>query len=116
MCILGVLLGLLSIPYCVGVEDIPKIWMKYFGPTGSGGRIRFRNCSDFAGFIDDDLEISGHLGFRQGAAVWILLCFGFCTAVGVLKAVLKLDKRLGSSFGTSLFAFSLAGFPRSSMS
>ena len=95
MCILGVLLGLLSIPYCVGVEDIPKIWMKYFGPTG----VAFLSISLFdAGFIDDDLEIAGHLGFRQGAAVWILLCFGFCTAVGILKAILKLDKLLAGSF------------------
>lgn len=77
MIIMGVVLGLLSIPYCAGVEDIPKLWLKAFGP---------------AGFIDADLEISGHLGVGQGAPVWILLCWGFCTAVGILKAVMKLDK------------------------
>ena len=54
-------------------------------------RRRF-NCR---GFIDADLEISGHLGVGQGAPVWILLCWGFCTAVGILKAVMKLDKHPG---------------------
>lgn len=77
MCVMGAILGLLSIPYCAGVEDIPKFWLRYFGPEG---------------FVEENLELSSQTFFRRGATSWILFCWGFCTAVGVLKVLVKLDK------------------------
>eukprot|EP00435_Cladocopium_sp_Y103_P019754 s696_g4.t2 len=77
MCFMGAILGLLSIPYCAGVEDIPKFWLRRFGP---------------AGFVEENLELSSQIFFRRGGASWILFCWGFCTAVGVLKVLVKLDK------------------------
>ncbi|CAJ1364571.1 unnamed protein product [Effrenium voratum] len=72
MCFLGVVLGLLSIPYCAGVSSVPFAWLEYFGPAGL-------------------IEESENLHFLAGSRTWILLCWGFCTVAGILKALLKLD-------------------------
>eukprot|EP00438_Fugacium_kawagutii_P009847 Skav209414 [mRNA] locus=scaffold1411:71044:73817:+ [translate_table: standard] len=45
-----------------------------------------------AGFVEENLELSGTTFFLRGGETWILLCWAFCTAVGVLKVLVGLDK------------------------
>eukprot|EP00439_Symbiodinium_sp_Y106_P063472 s3534_g9.t2 len=71
--ILGIALGLISVPYCAGVEKIPELWLEHFGPPG----------------LIDNVH---NLSFCAGSTNWILLCWGFCTVAGALKASLDLDK------------------------
>ncbi|CAE7524906.1 RPS15 [Symbiodinium sp. CCMP2592] len=71
--VLGIALGLISVPYCAGVEKIPELWLEHFGPPG----------------LIDNVH---NLSFCAGSTNWILLCWGFCTVAGALKASLDLDK------------------------
>ncbi|OLP80277.1 40S ribosomal protein S15 [Symbiodinium microadriaticum] len=94
--VLGIALGLISVPYCLELKQYatsfydPGSGLVITPDAGPQNHWRQGRLEHFGppGLIDNVHNLS----FCAGSTNWILLCWGFCTIAGALKASLDLDK------------------------
>eukprot|EP00931_Biecheleriopsis_adriatica_P105967 TRINITY_DN80485_c0_g1_i1.p1 TRINITY_DN80485_c0_g1~~TRINITY_DN80485_c0_g1_i1.p1 ORF type:complete len:501 (-),score=79.56 TRINITY_DN80485_c0_g1_i1:5-1477(-) len=69
---IGCIMGGVAFPYGEAVDLVPDLWLEATGPEGLVSKAE-------------------NIGFCRGSPWWILISWGCCTLVGLLKAVLQLD-------------------------